>query len=112
MHANSLDQTESRVFYAILAAENLLTFGSDVSNAFGEAPPPKQEFFIWPDNAFQEWWISKGREPIPEGWVVPVLAAMQGHPESPHRWKKHIDRILRKVLNFTPTVHEPCLYQG
>jgi hypothetical protein len=51
-HANSLDQTGSRIFYALSAVENLLVFGSDVSNAFGEAPPPKQGFFIRPDKAF------------------------------------------------------------
>ena len=37
---------------------------------------------------------------------------MQGHPESPRCWEKHIDKILRRILNFTPTVHEPCLYRG
>lgn len=112
VHANSLDQTGSRIFYGVFAAECLLIFGSCMSNAFGEAPPPKQGFFIRPDAAFCEWWISKGREPIPDGWVIPVLAAMQGHPESPRRWEKHIDRILCRLLNFTPTVHEPCLYRG
>jgi hypothetical protein len=90
----------------------MICFGSDVSNAFGNAPPPKQGFFIRPDTAFKEWWISKGREPIPDGYVIPVLAAMQGHPESPRLWEKHIDKILRVHLKFTPTVHEPCLYCG
>ena len=41
-YANCVDQTSSRLFYAIAAAENLLIFGSDVSNAFAKAPPPKQ----------------------------------------------------------------------
>ncbi len=40
------------MFYAIAAAENLLVYGADVSNAFAEAPPPKQGFFIHPDRAF------------------------------------------------------------
>jgi hypothetical protein len=53
--ANSIDQTGSRIFYAVAAAENLLVFGADVSNAFGEAPPPKQGFYIRPDVAFKEW---------------------------------------------------------
>jgi hypothetical protein len=25
-------------------------------NAFTEAPPPKQGFYICPDRAFNEWW--------------------------------------------------------
>jgi hypothetical protein len=53
-YANFVDQTSSRLFYAISAAENLLIYGADVSNAFAEAPPPKQGFYIHPDRAFRE----------------------------------------------------------
>jgi hypothetical protein len=83
-YANCIDQTSSRLFYAVAAAENLLMFGADVSNAFAEAPPPKQGFYICLDKAFNEWWVKhKKRTPIPSGHVIPVLSAMQGHPESP-----------------------------
>ena len=51
-YANCVDQTSSRLFYAIAAAENMLIFGSDVSNAFAKAPPPKQGFYVRPDRAF------------------------------------------------------------
>jgi len=82
-HASCIDHTGSRMFYAIAAAENLLIFGADVSNAFGEAPPPKQGFYIRPDRAFRDWWTEhKGRAPIPHGAMIPVLATMQGHPEA------------------------------
>jgi hypothetical protein len=40
-HTNCVDQTSTRIFYAVTAAENLIIFGADVSNAFAEAPPPK-----------------------------------------------------------------------
>ena len=111
-YANCVDQTSSCLFYAIAAAENLLVFGSDVSNAFAEAPPPKQGFFIRPDRAFHEWWVNhKKRPPIPPGHVIPILSAMQGHPESPRLWEKHADAILQE-LGLTPTTHKPCLYSG
>ena len=111
-YANCVDQTSSRLFYAIAAAENLLIFGADVSNAFAEAPPPKQGFYIRPDRAFHEWWVNhKKRPPIPAGQVIPILSAMQGHPESPRLWEKHADAILQD-LGLTPTTHEPCLYSG
>ncbi len=45
-YANCIDQTSSRLFYAILAGENLLVFGADISNAFAEALPPKQGFYV------------------------------------------------------------------
>jgi hypothetical protein len=94
-YANCVDQTSSRIFYAIAAAENLLVYGADVSNTFAEAPPPKQGFYIHPDCAFREWWtIHKQHPPIPDGAVIPILSAMQGHPESPRLWEKHTDAIL------------------
>ena len=43
--------------------------------------------------------------------MIPILSAMQGHPESPRLWEKHADAILRE-LGLTPTIHEPCLYSG
>ena len=43
--------------------------------------------------------------------MIPVLSAMQGHPESPRLWEKHADKILRDI-GLTPTIHEPCLYSG
>ena len=111
-YANCVDQTSSRLFYAISAAENLLIFGADVSNAFAEAPPPKQGFYIYPDRAFIEWWETHKRfPPLAPGAVIPVLSAMQGHPESPRLWEKHADLILRDI-GLTPTTHEPCLYSG
>ena len=111
-YANCVEQTSSRLFYAVAAAENLLVFGADVSNAFAEAPPPKQPFFIRPDRAFHEWWVKHlKRDKIPDGHMIPVLSAMQGHPESPRLWEKHADKILR-MIGLTPTVHEPCLYSG
>jgi hypothetical protein len=102
-HANCIDHMASQLFYGILAAENLLVFGADVSNAFSEAPPPKQGFYIQPGRAFEEWWTAQGFTPLEPG--------QQGHPESSRLWEKHIDRVIRKY-NFQPTVHEPCLYSG
>ena len=110
-YANCVDHTASRMFYAISAAENLLIFGADVCNAFSEAPAPKQGFYIQPDRAFCDWWIHQGKPPIPEGYVIPVMRAMQGHPESPRLWEKWCDKMI-KSHQFKPTTHEPCLYTG
>jgi hypothetical protein len=109
-YANFMEQTSSHLFYAIAAAENLLIYEADVSNAFAEAPPPKQGFFIQLDCDFHEWWMIHLKcPPILDGHVVPVLSAMQEHPESPRLWEKHSDAILRD-LGLIPMVHEPCLY--
>ena len=52
IYANCIDQTGSRLFYAVSAAENLLVYGADVLNTLGKAPPPKQGFYIRTDKAF------------------------------------------------------------
>jgi hypothetical protein len=54
-YANCVNQTSARLFYGVAAAENLIVYGADVSNSFAKAPPPKQGFFIQPDNAFHSW---------------------------------------------------------
>ena len=110
-YANCVDHTSSRLFYAVAAVENLKIYGADVTNAFGEAPPPQQGYFIRPDSAFQSWWKHKYGTDLPHGAVIPVQAAMQGHPEAPRLWEKHADTILRSC-GLTPTTHEPCLYSG
>ena len=105
------DMTDLRLFFALAALENKLVFGADVSNAFAEADAPAQEYFMRVDAQFREWWISKGNRDIPPGFVIPILKNLQGHPEAPRQWSRHIDAIL-KQHGFTPTVHAPCLYRA
>ncbi len=111
-YTNCVDQTSSRLFYAIAAAENPLSFGANVSNAFAEAPLPKQGFFICPNCASMEWWTQHRKNPpLDPNNIIPVLSAMQGHSESLQLWEKHANAILQE-LGLTPTVHEPCLYSN
>jgi hypothetical protein len=111
-YANCVNQMSARIFYAVSTAENLIIHGADASNAFAKALPTKQGFFIRSDKAFRDWWLNhKHRDPIPPGAVIPVLSAMQGHPESPRLWEKHADKILCDI-GLTPTIHKPCLYLG
>ncbi len=101
------------LFWAIVAHEGLIAIGPDVSNAFAEAPAPKAPLFLFIDDSFRDWWVNHlHNEPISkECNVVRVNKAIQGHPESPRLWEKHIDGILRE-LGLTPAVHEPCIYSG
>jgi hypothetical protein len=112
-YANALDAASERLFWASVANEGLIAIGADVSNAFAEAPAPKAPLFLYIDDTFRDWWVKHlCREPIPEECnAVRVHNAIQGHPESPRLWEKHIDKILRD-LGITPTTHEPCLYSG
>ena len=50
-YANCIEQTGTRLFYVASAVENLIVFGSDVSNVFGEAPAPAQGAYLQHDRA-------------------------------------------------------------
>jgi len=112
-YANSLMAASERMFWALTAMNQLLAYGADVTNAFAEAPPPVHPLYMYVDDAHREWWTEHlGNPPIPPHLtVVQVKNAIQGHPESPRLWEKHIDKILRD-LGFKPTRHEPCLYRA
>ena len=110
--ANALSPNAERLFWAIVAKEGLTAIGADVSNAFAEAPPPQAPFYVYVDEPFRDWWENElNKPPIPKGYVLRVNHALQGHPESPRLWEKHIDGILKK-LHFKPTTHDPCLYHA
>ena len=110
-YAGSLDQTGARIFWAATAINNYITIGADASNAFAEAPPPKDPLFVIVDQQYKDWYADRfpNEPPIPIGHVLPVQGALQGHPESPRLWAQLIDKIILK-LNLKPCTHEPCLY--
>jgi hypothetical protein len=94
----------------LVAALNLTSVGCDVGNAFAEAPAPTQAFCMHVDDQFRDWWENcLGREPMPRGHVLKVNKALQGHPEAPRLWHKHVHKIVTKELGFQATTHETCL---
>ena len=86
-----------------------IVVGADASNAFAEAPAPKAPIYLRLDTQFHAWWKSKGRPPIPDGYGVKVLKAIQGHPESPRLWAVLINGIISNI-GFKTCKHESCLY--
>ena len=111
-YAKSLDQVGNRVFWAVAALRNYIVRGSDASNAFAEADPPKHPLYVTIDAPFRDWWASKNRPPIPKHHVLKVQKALQGHPESPRLWANLIHKIITKHIGLKSTTHEPCLYSG
>jgi hypothetical protein len=97
--------------WALIAALNFVGLGIDVGNAFAEAPPPKDPFYMQVDAQFHDWWTQcLGKPPIPEGYVIPILKNLQGHPEGPRLWDTHIRGIICNSLGFATTTHEQCVY--
>jgi hypothetical protein len=110
-YAACVEQPAQRLYWSLVSCLSLVSYGTDVANAFGEAPPPEKPFYMHVDNQFREWWTDHlGNPPIPAGYVLPVLKNLQGHPEAPRLWHKHIHRILIEEMEFQCTTHETCLY--
>jgi len=62
------------------------------------------------DNQFMQWWTEELKQkPFPMNWVIPILKNLQGHPEAPRLWEKHLNHILRHILQFQSTTHGPCM---
>jgi len=108
-----LEQPAQRIYWGIVALEELIAVGADASNAFAEAPPPKAPLYVLIDKPYRDWYRSKGRGEIQKGSVLRVKHAIQGHPEAPRLWSIFIDDIIRnRQIGLTPTTHEQCLYFG
>ena len=110
-YATCVEQPACRMYWSLTASHNLLAMGADAGNAFAEAPPPLQKFYMRIDDQFRHWWTHcKKRPHIPKHYVLPVNNALQGHPEAPRLWEKDIHKILVEYLRFRATTHEKCLY--
>ena len=109
-YAACLEQAGARIFWATCALRNKLVFGSDMSNAFAEAPAPKAPLYLKVDVAYKNWWFNKTGQTLEGDYYVKVQHAIQGHPESPRLWQLFIDDILMKI-GFQATRHEPCIYR-
>jgi Reverse transcriptase (RNA-dependent DNA polymerase) len=110
-YATCVEQPACRLYWSVTASEGLIAMGADAGNAFAEAPPATEPFYMRIDDQFTEWWTEHlNLPPIPSGYVLPVNHALQGHPEAPSLWEKHIHGIIVKLLGFAPTTHEKCLY--
>ena len=110
-YASALDQVGHRIFWAAVSINNYIVLGSDASNAFAEAPPPKAPLYVRIDDNYKRWYKHKfpSRPPLPDDYVLRVKKALQGHPESPRLWATLIDTLLKK-LNLQQCTHEPNLY--
>ena len=98
-YASALDQVGAWIFWATAALNNYILIGSDASNAFAEAPPPKAPLYVRIDENYKRWYRHKFPEkpPLPDDYVLRVKKALQGHPESPRLWATLIDKLLKQL---------------
>jgi hypothetical protein len=111
-YAPTPQQIDFRIQVSITTTLCIFIWHVDVSDAFAEADRSKQMYDMRCDNVFREWWTYRHPDtPLPPYAVTPVNKNIQGHPEGPLLWGINCHSVLL-MLEFTPTTHATCLYQG
>ena len=110
-YASCIEQPCQRVFFALCAGLGLTALSADATNAYANSPPPTVPTFVRIDDAYADWYKERFGVDLDRRMVLPVLHALQGHPEAGALWEKHINQILTK-LGFKSTTHEKNIYSG
>ncbi|KAG7361414.1 reverse transcriptase RNA-dependent DNA polymerase [Nitzschia inconspicua] len=101
------------MFFALAAAHDMRVYGGDATDAFAHSPPPETPTFIMIDDAYAEWYKARFGITLDRNMVLPVLHALQGHPESGRLWETYINKILSlPELSFKTTTHDRTIYSG
>jgi hypothetical protein len=101
-----------RIFWAMVVIRGWIAVGSDVTNAFAQASPPKEPMFVRIDDQMAEWMEDIMKKQPDRTPVLPVVCALQGHPTSGSSWADKVEDLLMNQLEFTSKTHETCLYIG
>ena len=112
-YSSCVEQPVQRLFFALSASLNYRVFGGDAKDAFAHSPPPDRPTYVAIDDAYAEWYEWKFGKKIDRSYVLPVLHALQGHPESGRLWEQHISKILESPeFKFKSTTHDKAIYRG
>jgi hypothetical protein len=109
-YSSCVEHPIQRLFLAIAASLNLKIYGGDAKDAYGHSPGPEIPTFMSIDDAYAEWYEEKYGKCLDRRQVLPVLKALQGHPESGRLWEQHINKILTKI-GFKSTTHDKTIYK-
>ena len=110
-YAASVSQQGMKLFVALAAHFGYIILAADATNAFAQSPAPDDQTYVFVDEQYRDWYREKFGKEIPKGYVLPVLSALQGHPEAGALWADKIEGTLKK-LGFRSTTHETCIYRG
>ncbi|KAG7338168.1 reverse transcriptase RNA-dependent DNA polymerase [Nitzschia inconspicua] len=112
-YSSCVEQPIQQMFFALAAAHDMRVYGGDATDAFAHSPPPETPTFIMIDDAYTEWYKARFGVTLDRNMVLPVLHALQGHPESGRLWETYINKILSlPELSFRSTTHDRTIYSG
>jgi hypothetical protein len=100
-------------FLGLSASLNYQIFGGNAQDAFAHSPAPTVPTYVAIDDACSNWCFDKRGICLERGLVLPVLHALQGHPEAARLWEAHINAILHNPeFGFKSTTHEKNIYHA
>jgi hypothetical protein len=112
-YSSCVSQTAERLFMALSATLNYRIYKGDVRDAYAHSPGPEMPTYVRICDQFADWYLEKKGKKVNRSHVIPMLRALQGHPEAGRLWEEHINAILLgPEFGFTNTTHETNIYQG
>ena len=108
-YSSCVEHPVQRLFLAIAAHLYLLIYGSDASDAFTHIPGPYVLTFLSIDDQFDDWYRHKFGNYIDRYRLLPVLKALQCHPEPGRLWESLINHILNR-MGFTTDTHDRTIH--
>ena len=109
-YSSCVEHPIQRLFFAIAAELNLRIYGGDAKDAYAHSPGPEVPTFVSIDDQYSDWYTYRNEgKTIDRRKVLPVLKALQGHPEAGKCWEQHINGILSD-LGFKSTTHDKTIY--
>jgi hypothetical protein len=112
-YSSCVEQPVQRLFFALSARLGYKVYGGDAQDAYAHSPPPETPTFVSVDDAYADWYAERFGKKLDRSMVLPVLHALQGHPESGKLWEQHITGILKSSeFGFTSTTHDKSIYSA
>jgi len=88
-------------------------YGGDAQDAYAHSPPPETPTFVSIDDAHTDWYEHRFKKKLDCPQVLPMLHALQGHPESGKLLEKYITGILQSSkLKFQSTTHDCSIHSA
>jgi len=112
-HSSCFELPVQQLFFALAARENYRVCCGNAQDAYAHSPPPETPTFVSIDDAYADWYEHRFKKKLDRSLVLPVLRALQGHPESGTLWEKHITAILRSPqFGFKSGAHDRSMYSA
>jgi hypothetical protein len=110
-YAACMEQHCLCMFVAIAAILGFLIEDGNVVNAYAHADAEGPTIYLVVDDVFQSWYQARFSITLPSGSCVPLLKAMQGHPEAGNWWSNQFDDSYAVPLGLVPAFTEPTMYR-